>query len=239
MTKLQNTKSFLHKHKALIILSFFLTILLLALPACKESTGDVISTQNDDNVSVGFYAENEGGDNTMSITEAKFLLKKLVLKMENSDNEKDLKIGPFIVNLNLMQKVDLIAINKISPANYDAVKFFVHKPAPNDVIPDPDFTESNNNRYSVVVKGFYNGVPYIYKSDVTVHKKINIENSVITVDAPPAVNITIRVNPYSWFDENGTVLDPANEHNRHKIDHNIKESLKRAFKDMNFDGFPD
>jgi hypothetical protein len=239
MNILHNTRDFLKKHKALIILSFFLSALLFALPACNENGGDLITPAGNDNVSVGFYAENESGDNTLEITEAKFLLRKLTLKREGGENECDVKLGPFIVYLDLTGKVVLGAITKIEPATYDAVKFQVHKPNPNEVLTDPDFTESNSRRYSVVVKGLYNGVPFVYKSDVTVAKKIDFENHAIQVSEAAVVHLTVRLNPFSWFMKNGQLLDPLNGGNSHEIDHNIKESLKRAFRDMDKDGNPD
>jgi len=123
---------------------------------------------------------------------------------------------------------------------YDEVKFQVHKPTPNDGITDPDFVESNHKRYSVVVRGYYNSVPFAYKSSITVAKEIELEGGPVSIGAaPPMVYLTIRVNPYNWFWENGNFLDPAIENNSHKIDQNIRQSLRRAFRDMDQNGEPD
>jgi hypothetical protein len=240
MNILHNTKDFFLKYKALIILSFFLSALLFALPACKDSGNEIITpSPSGDNVSVGFFSEGQGDNNSIVITEAKFLMRKMTLELEEGENECDIKLGPFIVYLDFTQKVVIAAINKIPPGNYDAVKFKVHKPGPNENIGDPDFTESTSRRFSVVVKGFYNDVPFVYKSDVTVSKKIELENHAVTIAASQLVNITISLNPYSWFTENGVILDPTNTNNSNTIDHNIKQSLRRAFRDINQDGDPD
>jgi len=241
MNILHNTRSFIGKHKTLIILSFFLTFLLLILPACNDNqSGDLIGTSGgSDNVSVGFFSEQSTGDNTLVITEAKFLIRKMTFKREEGENECDVKVGPFVVQLDLTPKVVIAAINRIPVGNYDKVKFQIHKPSPNETISDPDFTESTSKRFSVVAKGFYNGVPFVYKSAITVERKIEFENHSVLIDAAPLVNVTLRVNPYSWFLQNGALLDPGNEQNQHEIDKNIKESLKRAFRDLNCDGEPD
>lgn len=241
MNILHNNGSFIVKHKTLIILSFFLSALLLILPACNDNqSGDVIGTSGgSDNISVGFYSETEGGDNTLIITEAKFLIRKMTFKREGGENECDVKVGPFVVQLDLTPKVVIAAINRIPVGDYEKIKFQIHKPSPNETISDPDFTESNSKRFSVVARGFYNGIPFVYKSAITVERSIDFESHSVQVAASPLINITVRINPYSWFRQNGSLLDPGNEQNQHEIDKNIKESLKRAFRDINCDGEPD
>lgn len=235
-----HSKNFVLKYRAIIILSFFFSMLLFTLPACNEETSTELIGNSQDNVSVGFYSERTAaGSSSLVITEAKFLVKDMTLKYEHWENECGVKIGPFVVYLDFTPKVIIAAIGKIPYGNYDAVKFHVHKPNPNDNISDPDFIESTSRRYSVVVKGLYNNVPFIYKSKINVVKKIDVENHAITVAATPVMNITIMVDPYEWFFENGDFLDPAIEQNEHKIDDNIKRSLRRAFKDIDLNGIPD
>ncbi len=229
------------KLRSYFILSIIFGFLLLLLSSCQED--QVITTatgSSENNLSAGFYSEGPAANNNMiQLTEAKFILRKMVLKYEHSSNECDVKLGPFVVNLDLNSKIVPVGIAKIPPAAYDEIKFQVHKPTPNDGITDPDFIESNSHRYSIVVKGYYNSVPFIYKSDITVAKEIEFEQAPITVNAVQVIYITIRINPYSWFTESGNVLDPAIESNSHMINENIKQSLRRAFRDMNCDGEPD
>jgi hypothetical protein len=230
---------FFRKHKFLIFLSFFLFLLLMVLPACQQDSNTVITpTAGGENMNVGFYTEGQTDNNSIVITEAKFILRKMVLKYDEGEDECDLKMGPFVVALDMSGRIITGAIAKVPFGNYDAIKFFVHKPSPNEPVLDPDFYEEHNKRYSVVVKGFYNSVPFVYKSKLTVAKKIDFESHPVAV-AAEVIFITVRLNPYSWFFEHGNFLDPQNEHNSHKIDENIKQSLKRAFRDMNQDGEPD
>ncbi|MCI0448654.1 MAG: hypothetical protein L0Y79_02570 [Chlorobi bacterium] len=74
------------------ILSFLIVfILVFASPGCKSEN---ISTPSSDNVSVGFYSENPGGDNTLVLTEVKFLVRKLMLEAEDGEEEFDVNLGP-------------------------------------------------------------------------------------------------------------------------------------------------
>ncbi|KXK49025.1 MAG: hypothetical protein UZ05_CHB002001956 [Chlorobi bacterium OLB5] len=242
MDKVEDKKAklfFFKNYRNILILSITFTLFLVFFTACQDNQSDVITTQgSESNFSAGFFSE-AAGDNSLQLDEVKFVLRKLVLKEENHENECDVKLGPFIIQLDLSSKVVIAGLAKLPFGSYDEVKFQVHKPTPNDGITDPDFIESNSRRYSVVVRGVYNTVPFTYKSDVTVAKEIELEGVPITVGAAPVVYLTIRLNPHLWFWENGQFIDPSIENNRHKIDHNIKQSLKRAFRDMDQNGEPD
>ena len=207
---------------------------------CNDDTGTINNVSNErpanDNVSVGYYTENTSGDNTMILTEAKFVVRQLRLKNINGEDH-NVNLGPFVVNLDLRQDVIIVGIARIPAGDYDRIKFQIHKPTPNENIPDPDFTESNSRRFSVVTKGSYNNAPFVFKSDVTTATSIDIENRPVTIDQ--LVNITVRLDVYSWFMDNGALIDPSDENNRNIIKQNIKNSLRRAFRDANLDGEPD
>jgi hypothetical protein len=235
-----NTKKNFKQHRLVLMLIILFTGLLIVLPACNENSGDIINGNSEENIGVGFYAEGQGDNNILEITEAKFLLRKLTLKFDEGSHECDVKLGPFVVYLDLTPRVVSVGLAKIPFGVYDAIKFQVHKPNPNETISDPDFFHSTSVRYSVVAKGFFNGIPFDYRSSVTVAKEIEFENHPVTVSAAPQiVYVTVRVNPFSWFTENGVILDPSDENNKHEIDQNIRNSLRRAFRDMDLDGYPD
>ncbi len=188
------------------------------------------------NVSVGVYSENATGDNTLILTEAKFVVRQLMIKNINGVDH-NVNLGPFVVNLDMRQDVIIVGIAQIPAGDYDKIKFQVHKPNPHENIADPDFTEGNSRRFSVVTKGSYNNVPFVFKSDVTTASVLDLENGPVTIDE--LVNITIRLDVYSWFVINGEYIDPTDENNRNIIRQNIKNSLRRAFRDANLDGQPD
>ena len=218
----------------------FFGLIIVSGAGCNDDTNSVNNVSKDiasiNNVSVGFYSENATRDNTLILTEAKFVVRQLMLKNING-SDHNVNLGPFVVNLDLRQDVIVVGIARIPAGDYDKIKFQIHKPNPNENIPDPDFTEGNNRRFSVVTKGSYNNVPFVFKSDVTTATSIDIENRPVTIDQ--LVNITVRLDVYSWFMDNGALIDPSDENNRNIIKQNIKNSLRRAFRDANLDGEPD
>lgn len=227
------------KFKRVFFLSALFAALLLLLPACQQDGTVMTTTSDPSNMSVGFFTETEVGDNTLTLSEAKFNVKSMKMDNHGHNGECDVKAGPFVVYLDLTPKYVNATITTIPVGSYESIKFHIHKPNPNETMQDPDFIESNSRRYSVVVKGTYNGEYFVYKSAINVERKIYVDNYPLAVATTPMINITISVNPYSWFREDGMLLNPMDEGNSNKIDKNIKESLKRAFRDINRDGWPD
>lgn len=220
-------------------LVFILTVLLMSYAGCNENDGSGVVNPTGDNVSVGFYSESPQGDNTLILDEAKFLLKEVKLERDGDGSDCDIKLGPFIVYLDLNQEVVISALAKIPAGDYSEIKFKIHKPGPNEQISDPDFIESTSRRFSVVARGSFNAIPFVYKSDITVVKEIEFEHHPVSVAEATIVNITIRLSPFEWFMQNGLIIDPLDEGNKHVIDQNIKNSLKRAFRDLDKNGEPD
>jgi hypothetical protein len=56
-----------------------------------------------------------------------------------------------------------IGVSEVTLGNYDKVSFLVHKMGGNETPSDPDFT-SGGNRYSSIIEGLYNGVPFACRS---------------------------------------------------------------------------
>jgi hypothetical protein len=203
----------------------------------KESP---VETSSGYNTSVGAYADGIITDNTIGLTSVKFLLRKIEFESgETEGEEEEINFGPLVVDLELFTKVTEFTFAKVVPGVYDEIHFQLHKPSPTENISDPEFTESTNKRYSVIVKGVYNGTAFIYKTDVTVSKEVEFENNPVAVTAGGDVNITIRISPYKWFMKDGQFLDPMDPASKRYIDDNIRDSFRRAFKDNNEDGEPD
>ena len=53
------------------------------------------------------------------------------------------------------------------------------------------------------------------------------------------INLTITVDPYSWFYKDEVLLDPTDPANENDIDNNIKESFKEAYEDADHNGKED
>lgn len=176
----------------------------------------------------------------LSIESAKVLLKNIKFHQFPSDNGLDVKVGPFAVMLNLAGDITTVAAANVPAGLYDRVKFRLHKPEDFEPIPDPDFREgeSGSLRYSVIVRGTYDGRTFVYKSRQNADQEIRLSAPISFLD-DALVNVTLVVDPGSWFISNGQAINPTVPGNAQTIDDAIKASFSRAFRDNNKDGRAD
>ena len=176
----------------------------------------------------------------LQIDTAKVLLKELEFHSATEDS-LDFKQGPLILTLNLDSTVTSVAIDNVPHGLYDAISFEIHKPRPNETINDTDFVAGpkEDQRYSVVVEGFYNGAHFVYRSQRSAEVHINLNPPLNISDSLSSYNATIKVDVSKWFvDQNGNVLDPTNPNNAEAIDRAIQRSF-HGFEDNNHNGHDD
>ena len=213
-------------------------IFLFTIYGCKEDTVTSTSTDNLD-LSIMSSDQTDNLSGILIIDTAKILIKDIKLNVANTSDETNFKTGPFIFYLNTFLPINTVTTAQIPEGTYDKIIFKIHKPDPNEYISDLDFT--TGGRYSVVVKGFYNGNYFVFKSDLTANQKLSFPNHLILTNLGKT-NVTIFAKPYLWFWDNGTFLDPTVPSNLNNIEHMIKDNVNvniRAFKDANKDGQPD
>lgn len=222
------------------VLMLLLALITLSLtPGCKdnqltESTSPITTA---DNADISVMSSNTSGDAGLLVFDyVKIMIKDIKLDVEGNSHEENFKTGPFVVNLNLNSSVNVFSTSMIPEGRYDRVKFEIHKLGPNETPPDPDFG-TGSSRYSVVAAGTYNGVPFTYHSKQSVNQTLNFGRGVGIVNGIKT-NITLSIDPYAWFYDNGHFLDPALERNENDIDRNIRNSF-RAFCDNDRNGVPD
>lgn len=183
----------------------------------------------------------------LQIDTAKVLIEKLEFhsasedSLNGNEDSLDFKQGPFVMNLNLDSTLTKVAIDNVPPGTYDGISFLIHKPGPNETVSDPEFVTGPNEdqHFSVVVKGFYNGTHFVFKSQRSAEVHIRINPPLNISDSLAAYNTTIKVNVNSWFtDQNGNTLDPTNPNNADAIDSAIQRSF-HGFEDNNHDGIDD
>ena len=229
---IQTTKGAMQKLSVLLMFFVFLFY------GCDNST----EVQNS-GLSVTFYS---GGslqkvqNNTLQLNVVKALIRNLKFKSASSNDSSDIKLGPFVIHLNPNGINNEVMISNIPPGSYDRIRFEIHKVEDSETPPDPDFKdgESGSDRYSVIIKGSFNGNPFIYKSRRSTYQDIELQTP-ITIEDSKSVNLTITVNPYSWFFDEGGYLDPSDPSNESEIEMSIEHSFKDAFQDNNKDGSPD
>ena len=226
------------KTKKLTILSIASSFLLLfAFSACDttETTNGSISLSFSNNTALSKI----NGD-VIELDTVKILLRDIKIKSKSGTDSSSIKVGPFVIKLNLTGITTDFAIGNIPTGSYERIKFEIHKIEASETLSDPEFREGTDEslRYSVIVKGKYNTVPFIYKSRKSAKQDLKLETPVI-VEENGIANLTITVDPFTWFADSTNTLDPTDPANENDIDNNIKESFKKAFRDNNHDGNED
>lgn len=183
--------------------------------------------------------KSDDASNSITITEAKALVTEIQYERESNGRNQLHHLGPFVINFTFDGSLKELYNGYIVRDNYTKVKFQVHKPENSETVPDPEFKEGtgDNQRYSFIIKGIYNGSSFVYKTKKSINLVINL-NKVSNVNLKKQ-NITIVLNKTNWFKSGNTELNPNDPNNANLIDENIKNSFRTAFLDDNKDGLPD
>jgi len=226
------------KTNKLTILSIAASFLMLfAFSACDttENTNGTVSLSFSNNTALPKI----NGD-AIELDTVKILIRDIKIKSKSGTDSFSIKVGPFVIKLNLTGITTDFAISNIPTGSYDRIKFEIHKIEASETLSDPEFREGTDEslRYSVIVKGKYNTVPFIYKSRKSAKQDLKLETPVI-VEENGIANLTITVDPFTWFTDSTNIIDPTNPANENDIDNKIKESFKKAFRDNNHDGNED
>jgi hypothetical protein len=219
-------------------------ITLIITSAAFYSCKDNVSTIEADNLSIsGQSSQDSIGDiqNILILDTVKILIKDIKIKVANSsEDEKNFKVGPFVLFLNLNSDLNEISTALVPMGTYRKVKFEIHKLEDTEAIPDPEFADANG-RYSVIIKGQYLGVYFVYKSTKSAHQILQLPAD-MPISVGAVTNITLTVKPYIWFIKDNAYLNPMDPANSNDIDNNIKDNIKncfKVFKDDDRNGIPD
>lgn len=217
-----------------------MSLSILCIGGCSKD--ESVTPSQPENFSLSIMSSNDSLDvtGTLVLDSVKILIKDIKLNVSLSNDSTNFKTGPYVIHLALDTNVNVIGSGYIPVGTYDKIQFEVHKLSDNVPIPDPEFAEGGL-RFSVVARGTYNGVPFVYKSDKSAKQKLNFPNALVVTET--GSNVTLLIRPYIWFiDSTNQYMDPSDANNRDEIDHNIKENIKasfKAYKDNNEDGVPD
>ncbi|MDR3627773.1 MAG: hypothetical protein P4L45_13105 [Ignavibacteriaceae bacterium] len=179
--------------------------------------------------------------NSLVITSAKIIVSNLRIKgkyidttnIENDDDvdEVVLKDGPFVLPLTLGNDSNVVLVNNVSAGTYYGAKFEIHKLQPGEVSPDTEFYDSTTGRrYSIVVHGTYNGTPFTFKSSMSAKQMVVFQQPIV-ITTTGFINVTLLVDPYSWFTVNGQLINPLDVNSSVMINALIRASFKQGFKD--------
>ncbi|CAN5505362.1 hypothetical protein BH10BAC5_BH10BAC5_15860 [soil metagenome] len=217
--------------KGILVLGAFV---MMAFTGCNNSN---VTAPAADNLEMSVYSYPGVTDAPSSIIldSIKVLLKDIKLNVSGQSDTNNFKTGPFMIRLNPNSSINIISSALIPNGSYDKVQFEIHKLSDGDAV-DTAFSY-NGGKYSIVVYGKYNGADFIYRSSKSAKQKLNF-NPPAVVNSVTKSNITLTVQPYTWFWNGSDYMDPRVTSNDDSIDNNIKSSFK-AIKDDDHNGIQD
>ncbi|MBI2419868.1 MAG: hypothetical protein HYV28_18545 [Ignavibacteriales bacterium] len=234
-----NNKKWYSSLKSASLALILLLGVVVTTNGCKDDTATAAKEDNFQvsQMKAASFTEFVGN---LVLDTVKILLKDIKLNVISTSDSTNFKTGPYVLFLNMNSSVNSIGRGYIPIGSYDKIMFEIHKLSSTELIPDPEFAQGSL-RFSIVAKGTYNGVRFVYKSDKSAKQKLSFPNSLVVTETMS--NVTLQINPNQWFaDTNNNYLDPNLESNRNLIDNNIKDNIKanfKAFRDNNKDGIPE
>jgi hypothetical protein len=228
------------RNTTILLLPLLLAVLTM-FPGCDESGGITVPSGATD-LGLSMKTVDNLSDNpndAVVITSAKALISRVELEVDGKTTTQLIAFSTTAVNLPLDGSLSRVVDGYIVRDNFTKVKMQIHKAEVSETLPDAEFSEGagDNQRYSFIIKGTYNGVPFIYKSKQSLQVIINFA-ATVNINLP-AMNISVLFDKLKWFKSGTTVLNPNDPNNSALIDDNIKNSFKQVFKDNNSDGTPD
>ena len=158
----------------------------------------------------------------------------------NDDDCDELRIGPYLLDLPLDNGPARSFTVDVPAGTYREVRFKVHKANRAEdasfVAAHPEFDQR-----SVRVVGSWNGVPFVFTSDVSAEQETEFSPP-LTVDGTTGTDLTLFVDISTWFLVNGALVDPSQATDQQPLASQVKENIKasiRAFEDDDRDGEDD
>ena len=140
---------------------------------------------------------------------------------DDDENEIEVRQGPFLIDL------DAAALNGVVTKVFDAdVPPGTYREFKLDIFPGASLQNA-----SVVVDGTVGTSPFTFTSSLTAQQKK--EGSFVVGGS--SANVTLSIDPRSWFGTASAQLDPTVAANRTQIENNIRSSLD-VFQDDDGEG---
>lgn len=167
-----------------------------------------------------------------SLTEVKLLVDELELENVNDDS-LDFEVNDLIVNLPVDGSIIEVSTAEVPVGTYDEFEMEIEFDD-DTTVSDPDFfsdTGDDDDGYSIVVRGVYNGEEFLFRSDEDFELELDF-NPPLVVSESSSPTVEILIDPSGWFlDRAGNDLDPTNPANFDQINDNIEISFEVASDD--------
>ena len=161
-----------------------------------------------------------------SLTEVKLLVEELELESTMDEDSLDFEIDNFVVNLPLDGSEIELSTADVPAGLYDEFEMEIEFDDDANVN-DPDFINESDDDdgYSIVIKGVYNGENFTYRSEEDFEIEMEF-NPPFEINDSSSPSIAINIDPSGWFkDSSGNDLDPNDSANYEQIDENIENSF--------------
>jgi hypothetical protein len=175
--------------------------------------------------------------NGIVLNRVRVVIRKIELEKAGTLEMDEVASGPYLLDLS-GASLDGGGVAKVleasfTPGTYSEIKLEVHKPENGEIGVNGDLTAMIAANASIIADGTIDGADFTFTTAVSAEQKFE-GNLVLNAGS----NLTLNVDPSTWFTSSGARLDPRTESNRSQIENNIQSSFK-AFKDDDEDGVED
>ncbi|WP_440999220.1 hypothetical protein [Fodinibius sp. SL11] len=161
-----------------------------------------------------------------SLTQIKLLVDELELESAMDEDSLDFEVNDFVVDLPLDGSEIELSTANVPAGVYDEFEMEIEHDDDTNVN-DPDFINESgdDDGYSIVIKGVYNGEDFMYRSDEDFEIELEF-NPPLEINDSSSPSIAINIDPTGWFkDSSGNDLDPTDSANWEQIEENIEKSF--------------
>ena len=175
--------------------------------------------------------------NGIVLNHVRVVIRKVELEKAGTLEMDEVASGPYLLDLS-GASLDSGGVAKVletsfTPGTYSEIKLEIHKPENGEVGVNADLTPMIAANASIIADGTIDGADFTFTTAVSAEQQFE-GNLVLNAGS----NLTLNVDPSTWFTSSGARLDPRTESNRSQIENNIQSSFK-AYKDDDEDGVED
>jgi len=175
--------------------------------------------------------------NGIVLNRVRVVIRKVELEKAGTLEMDEVASGPYLLDLS-GPSLDSGGVAKVletsfTPGTYSEIKLEIHKPENGEVGVNADLTPMIAANASIIADGTIDGADFTFTTAVSAEQQFE-GNLVLNAGS----NLTLNVDPSTWFTSSGARLDPRTESNRSQIENNIQSSFK-AYKDDDEDGVED
>jgi hypothetical protein len=173
----------------------------------------------------------------IDVTRVRVVIRKIELEKAGTLELDEIASGPYLLDLDKAAlesgKVAPVVNASFVPGDYREIQLDIHKTDSTEHGVNASLAEMQAKNASIIVNGTIDGANFEFVTALDVEQHYQG-----TITLKDGSNLTLSVDPSTWFTAAGARLDPTNEANRSQIENNIKTSLK-AFQDDDHDGKDD